>query len=338
MIRRNNENANFRSPTSSRMASSQTTAPVRAHARAHAHAYPSTETAPSAIASFAATNPQQISSISTIPTMDQLRSASSTFYGFSTAYSDLGSPVFGTDLNAAGPYASLPFEHVDTADSHLLVASRHRPSVDGGGIRNAEFSGSSSPTHRNAFTEAWDRLSAAQAAGWTAPGNLGFYSAHLGNGHHTLFDANAFANTHDYLALAAAQQSFRHQVIRQRANASPHMYGFDSHTFNEPAISRCPYRKRKRELIDPSIPIKERKVKGIVTMCCICFENEVSHVLYPCGHPCLCLDCSSIGLKECPVCRTRNIRPMKFFGTLIEDVEEIKNEIESNETSVEDKK
>ena len=36
--------------------------------------------------------------------------------------------------------------------------------------------------------------------------------------------------------------------------------------------------------------------------CIICFSSPKSHAAVPCGHQCVCGDCST-RMKECPVCR-----------------------------------
>ena len=40
--------------------------------------------------------------------------------------------------------------------------------------------------------------------------------------------------------------------------------------------------------------------------CVVCMDAEMTQLLYPCGHQCVCLACVQIleaGTKECPVCR-----------------------------------
>jgi len=40
------------------------------------------------------------------------------------------------------------------------------------------------------------------------------------------------------------------------------------------------------------------------TSCVVCFEEDRTHILLPCGHFCLCKECAQT-LKECPVCRAK---------------------------------
>lgn len=54
-------------------------------------------------------------------------------------------------------------------------------------------------------------------------------------------------------------------------------------------------------------------------MCVICLSKEVSYVLVPCGHPCLCGVCSTNqGLtrmsRKCPECRQPVDKAIRFFG------------------------
>ena len=123
------------------------------------------------------------------------------------------------------------------------------------------------------------------------------------------------------------------QYMSPNRTSNPIAFGLDSNVFASGEInhlnkSRCKRKRVHEPQVDPYVPVKERKVKGTVAMCCICFEKEVKYVLVPCGHPCLCEDCASMGLKECPICRSCSARPMRFYGTLIEDVEEEKGEKE----------
>ena len=59
-------------------------------------------------------------------------------------------------------------------------------------------------------------------------------------------------------------------------------------------------------------------------MCVICWEHPVSHILIPCGHPCLCQNCAMPRRlrrlrNKCPECRTPFREVVKFYGRLVED-------------------
>ena len=43
---------------------------------------------------------------------------------------------------------------------------------------------------------------------------------------------------------------------------------------------------------------------GGQTSCIVCFKGDKSHAAVPCGHRCVCEDCSNvIGKGRCPYCR-----------------------------------
>lgn len=46
--------------------------------------------------------------------------------------------------------------------------------------------------------------------------------------------------------------------------------------------------------------------------CAICFDGEREIALQPCGHKCLCTNCSE-GLEICPICRTKIQGTLKVF-------------------------
>ena len=51
--------------------------------------------------------------------------------------------------------------------------------------------------------------------------------------------------------------------------------------------------------------------------CIVCLNAEPSHVLIPCGHQCVCADCSEILMNElrprCPVCRALCDQGLRVF-------------------------
>lgn len=45
--------------------------------------------------------------------------------------------------------------------------------------------------------------------------------------------------------------------------------------------------------------------KKIPESCCVCFDRPKTHVFVPCGHLCICSDCSSkLNSDNCPICQT----------------------------------
>jgi serine/threonine protein kinase len=70
----------------------------------------------------------------------------------------------------------------------------------------------------------------------------------------------------------------------------------------------------------PKTPESPSKVKE----CVICMERPVTHILIPCGHPCLCEVCAtSQGLSrlrmKCPECRVEFRQAIRFYGKVVED-------------------
>jgi serine/threonine protein kinase len=58
--------------------------------------------------------------------------------------------------------------------------------------------------------------------------------------------------------------------------------------------------------------------------CVVCLEREVTQVLIPCGHPCLCEICSTKqGLRKlqykCPECRAPVREAIRFYGKVVQD-------------------
>ena len=51
----------------------------------------------------------------------------------------------------------------------------------------------------------------------------------------------------------------------------------------------------------------QKTVEGLNAKCCVCLEAPVKSVLVPCGHMCMCMNCSQCTLEtcpHCPLCRT----------------------------------
>mmetsp|Transcript_11352 Transcript_11352/g.17026 ORF Transcript_11352/g.17026 Transcript_11352/m.17026 type:complete len:381 (+) Transcript_11352:89-1231(+) len=136
----------------------------------------------------------------------------------------------------------------------------------------------------------------------------------------------AAAHSHPYVTNHHGASSSSSSAVASSFNGNNSAVGGSNGAYataRTTAIS--PARKRKRDVRTDNnkkldlTPVKERKVTGNVSMCCICFDNEVSHVMIPCGHPCICRDCAKVDLRECPVCRSHVIRSIRFYGTLVEE-------------------
>jgi len=64
--------------------------------------------------------------------------------------------------------------------------------------------------------------------------------------------------------------------------------------------------------------------KSETKLCVVCMERDVSRVMVPCGHPCLCNVCSTEhGLDKmhwrCPECRANVREVVKFYGRILLD-------------------
>lgn len=49
------------------------------------------------------------------------------------------------------------------------------------------------------------------------------------------------------------------------------------------------------------------------TSCVICMNDTSDHLIYPCGHKCLCYLCTKEGLENCPICRSTVIDIIKVY-------------------------
>jgi serine/threonine protein kinase len=63
---------------------------------------------------------------------------------------------------------------------------------------------------------------------------------------------------------------------------------------------------------------------SVAKECVVCLERNVTHILIPCGHPCLCEICATgQGLAKlrhkCPECRGRIREAVRFYGKIVED-------------------
>jgi len=78
---------------------------------------------------------------------------------------------------------------------------------------------------------------------------------------------------------------------------------------------------RKQRRFSSPVPPVQPEAKDPVTapgnededLCKICYENKIECVILECGHRILCGKCARLPLKECPICRKKNIRIVKTF-------------------------
>ena len=65
-----------------------------------------------------------------------------------------------------------------------------------------------------------------------------------------------------------------------------------------------------------AVPKKFEIVEEDKNMCKVCFERPVQITLVPCGHLCLCVDCSGLLTAmehKCPICRNNIDSVIKTF-------------------------
>jgi hypothetical protein len=67
-------------------------------------------------------------------------------------------------------------------------------------------------------------------------------------------------------------------------------------------------KRRKREVVD----LDKEEDDDDDDECKICMEESRTHVLNPCGHWCLCGECSA-KVKECPICRVKIVSSIRVF-------------------------
>jgi len=65
------------------------------------------------------------------------------------------------------------------------------------------------------------------------------------------------------------------------------------------------------ELPEPEPP-RPASTDPATTECAICLDDEAEYAAVPCGHRCLCANCSKT-VSECPVCRTRMTAVLRVF-------------------------
>ncbi|XP_061711907.1 mitochondrial E3 ubiquitin protein ligase 1-like [Cydia pomonella] len=58
-------------------------------------------------------------------------------------------------------------------------------------------------------------------------------------------------------------------------------------------------RERCARVCDPDLS------QAQLLLCVVCIENPKQIILLPCGHVCLCEDCSDRITEQCPICRER---------------------------------
>lgn len=62
----------------------------------------------------------------------------------------------------------------------------------------------------------------------------------------------------------------------------------------------------------PSVTIKLSSTKGVNMTCRVCKAKEVSFLLMPCRHLCLCIDCEGL-VSVCPVCQLMKTASVQVY-------------------------
>ena len=68
----------------------------------------------------------------------------------------------------------------------------------------------------------------------------------------------------------------------------------------------------KPEQPKPEPPKPEPLGEPVTTECAICLDDDAQYAAVPCGHRCLCANCSKT-ISQCPVCRTKLSAVLRVF-------------------------
>ncbi len=71
--------------------------------------------------------------------------------------------------------------------------------------------------------------------------------------------------------------------------------------------------KKKQKKDDDDEPKKVEDPDDFGGECLICMDAQVNTCIVPCGHMCLCHECSKVVGDKCPVCRTKMKQVIKTF-------------------------
>ena len=63
---------------------------------------------------------------------------------------------------------------------------------------------------------------------------------------------------------------------------------------------------------EPELPNKPASTEPANTECAICLDDNAEYAAVPCGHRCLCANCSKT-ISQCPVCRTKLSAVLRVF-------------------------
>ena len=107
-------------------------------------------------------------------------------------------------------------------------------------------------------------------------------------------------------AAKSIQRSVRTWLILLRVVAKPYTASTAASSGSEGADA-----EDLVELPEPEPP-ESASTEPASTECAICLDDDAEYAAVPCGHRCLCANCSKT-VSECPVCRTRMTAVLRIF-------------------------
>jgi hypothetical protein len=105
--------------------------------------------------------------------------------------------------------------------------------------------------------------------------------------------------------VAEAQQR-AWDLIKRQAEAAPAAAAFEPRRGARGGGGRGGRGTSRANFRQPEAPAKAS------VECVVCLDSEATHVVVPCGHICLCADCT-MDLKACPLCRTPLVQTMRIY-------------------------
>ena len=75
---------------------------------------------------------------------------------------------------------------------------------------------------------------------------------------------------------------------------------------------------REAKVCDPTDGVNLTALALGLPECVICMEGDKTHLVFPCGHKCLCGGCAALigkSLHVCPVCNTAAIGATRVWDT-----------------------
>ncbi len=67
------------------------------------------------------------------------------------------------------------------------------------------------------------------------------------------------------------------------------------------------------DALQPRGPVVQQHVSTGLAVCSICMDRPSTMVLVPCGHLCICQECSHHAQQRCPICRTATTNMVRTY-------------------------